>query len=75
METGKCYNSVSCVLSVVIIVFMISAVLYDLCISKPQMKQSINEINIEIKHINEVISQQSVNFSEFVEVVDSAIVK
>lgn len=70
METKKCYNSVSCVLSVLLIAFMIGAVLFDFCVSKPQTNKAIKEINIEIKHINEVISQQS-TFTGYEEVADS----
>ena len=51
----KCYNSLSCILSVVIIVFIIGAMLFDIFISKPKTRENIAEIKFEIKKINEKI--------------------
>jgi len=34
-NTKKCYNSFSCVLSVLIIAFVLTAVIYDIAIAKP----------------------------------------
>lgn len=51
-KAPKCYNSLSCVLSVLIIVFVIGSIMWDNFITKPQIRQEINEIKIEIKNIN-----------------------
>lgn len=50
--TVKCWNSFSCIASVVIIVFTLGSVLYDMIITKPQMKESINKIEYNIEKIN-----------------------
>lgn len=51
-NSGKCYNSVSCVLSVLIIVFVLGSIIVDLCFTKPAMRQSIDEIKQEVRTIN-----------------------
>lgn len=58
-NTKKCYNSFSCILSVLIIVFVLVAVIYDIAIGKPQMRKGIDEIKIEISEINKKIDLQS----------------
>lgn len=50
-KTQKCYNSVSCILSVLIIVFVIGAIGWDIFVSKPEIRNSIEEIRIEVKDI------------------------
>lgn len=37
----KCYNSFSCILSVLIIVFVVGSVMWDICITKPAMREDI----------------------------------
>ena len=54
----KCYNSFSCVLSVLIILFIIGSIAWDVMISKPEMRKSIDEIRIEVKSINEKIDSR-----------------
>lgn len=51
----KCYNTFSCIASVVIILFMVGAVLWDLLVSKPVIYNSIEEIRVEVQHINQKI--------------------
>lgn len=51
----KCYNTFSCIASVVIIIFMVGAVLWDLLVSKPVIYNSIEEIRVEVQHINKKI--------------------
>lgn len=55
----QCYNSWSCILSVAIIVFVLGSVIYDMTISKPEMRRNINEIKVEVQEINEKIDAQS----------------
>lgn len=50
-STQKCYNSVSCILSLLIIVFVIGAIGWDIFVSKPEIRNSIEEIRIEVKDI------------------------
>lgn len=54
-QTKKCYNSFSCILSVLIIVFLIGAVAYDMVVSKPRINHSIDEIKVEVKNLNQKI--------------------
>lgn len=63
----KCYNTFSCIASVVIIIFMLGAVLWDMLITKPVIYNSIEEIKIEVQHINEKID----NHYQIVSAVDS----
>jgi hypothetical protein len=51
----KCYNTFSCIASVLIIIFMVGAVLWDLCVSKPVIYESIEEIKTEVQVINQKI--------------------
>lgn len=51
----KCYNTFSCIMSVLVIVFIIGAVLWDLFVTKPVLRESINEIKTEVRIINEKI--------------------
>lgn len=56
---SKCYNSLSCVLSVVVIVFILGAVLIDIFFTKPEMRHTIEDIRIEVKDIHRKIDIQS----------------
>lgn len=48
----KCYNSFSCILSVIIIIFVVGSIMWDICISKPALRGQIEEIHTEIKDIH-----------------------
>lgn len=63
----KCYNTFSCIMSVLVIVFIIGAVLWDLFVTKPVLRESINEIKTEVRIINEKIDAHY----NFVDHVDS----
>ena len=52
----KCYNSVSCILSVLIIIFVLGSITWDICITKPALRNSIEEIHTEIKDIHHKIN-------------------
>ena len=54
----KCYNSFSCVLSVLIILFIVGGIAWDMMVSKPEMRRSIESIRIEVKSSNEKIDSQ-----------------
>lgn len=58
-NTQKCYNSLSCILSVLIIIFVVGAIAWDITVSKPAMYKSIDEIRIEVKNINEKIDEKA----------------
>lgn len=68
---GKCYKSLSCVISIFIIIFIIGSILYDLCYSNPKIRNDIDQINEEIKiideRINKIDSQQVVSTEKFIE--------
>ena len=51
-----CYNSWSCMISVLIIAFALGFMIYDITISKPQFKKDLNEIKVEIKDLNKKVS-------------------
>ena len=59
----KCYNSFSCVLSVLIIFFIVGSIAWDVMVSKPEMRRSIDDIRIEVKSINEKIDSKFVKDS------------
>lgn len=50
-KSNKCYNSVSCILSVLIIAFVLGSIGWDIFVSKPEIRNSIEEIRIEVKDI------------------------
>ena len=57
-KRNKCYKSFSCILSVLIIIFVVSAIGWDTFVSKPQMRKSIDEIRHEVKDIHQKIDAQ-----------------
>ena len=65
----KCYNSFSCILSVLIILFVVASIGWDIIVSKPAMRKSIDEIRIEVKNIHKKIDtqieQDSINYQKF----------
>lgn len=62
-KTQKCYNSVSCMLSVLIIVFVVGAIGWDIFISKPEIRHSIDEIRIEVKDIHQKLNSKLIQDS------------
>lgn len=62
-KTQKCYNSVSCILSVLIIVFVVGAIGWDIFISKPEIRNSIDEIRIEVKDIHQKLNSKLIQDS------------
>ena len=54
----KCYNSFSCIFSVLIILFVVSSIAWDVAVTKPQMKRNIEEIRTEVRDIHQKIDAQ-----------------
>lgn len=54
-DGNKCYNSFSCVLSVLIVVFVLGSIIYDLCYTIPNISKNITEIRTELNIMNEKI--------------------
>jgi hypothetical protein len=64
-SSKKCYNSWACVLSVLIIIFLLGSVIYDMTCSKPKMRKSIKQIEVQVQEINSKMDTlQSVYFIE-----------
>ena len=53
----KCYKSLSCIISVLVIVFIFGAIIIDLAWTKPSIRQDISEINKELVIINSQIDR------------------
>lgn len=51
----KCYNSFSCILSILIIVFVLTSIVWDMLITKPALRESIDEIKTEVQVIHSKI--------------------
>lgn len=56
-EDVKCYKSVSCIISMLIIAFVFCAILYDLVWSKPQISRDISAIRTEVSDLNDQIQK------------------
>lgn len=55
----RCFSStISCILSTLIIVFITGAIIWDITVSKPQMKAAIDEIRTEVHSIDQKINSQ-----------------
>lgn len=69
----KCYKSVSCIISILLILFIFGAVVYDIGWEKPALRNNITEINSELndinRHINKIDSQQSISTHRFYETI------
>ena len=71
----KCYKSLSCIISVLIIVFIFGAIIIDLAWTKPSIRQDISEINKELVIINSQIdrmdSLQTSTNQRFLEILEN----
>ena len=71
----KCYKSLSCIISVLVIVFIFGAIIIDLAWTKPSIRQDISEINKELFIINSQIdrmdSLQSSTNQRFLEILEN----
>lgn len=59
--TQKCYNSFSCIGSVLIILFVLGSIIWDICITKPAMRDSIDDIRTEVKDIHQKLNTKLSN--------------
>lgn len=66
-KVKKCYNTFSCIMSVLVIIFIVGAILWDMFISKPMIYNSIEDIKTEMRIINDKIDSHY----NFVEDMDS----
>lgn len=55
-QTQKCYNSFSCIGSILIILFVICSIIWDICVTKPAMRESIEDICVEVKDIHKKLN-------------------
>ena len=71
----KCYKSLSCIISVLVIVFIFGAIIIDLAWTKPSIRQDISEINKELVIINSQIdrmdSLQASTNQRFLEILEN----
>ena len=71
----KCYKSLSCIISDLVIVFIFGAIIIDLAWTKPSIRQDISEINKELVIINSQIdrmdSLQTSTNQRFLEILEN----
>lgn len=60
-QTQKCYNSFSCIGSILIILFVLGSIIWDICVTKPAMRESIDDIRVEVKDIHEKLNDKFAN--------------
>lgn len=60
-QTQKCYNSFSCIGSILIILFVLGSIIWDICVTKPAMRESIEDIRIEVKDIHKKLNTKFVS--------------
>lgn len=60
-STQKCYNSFSCIGSILIIIFVLGSIIWDICITKPAMRDSIDDIRVEVKDIHQKLNTKLSN--------------
>lgn len=59
VEIPKCYNSLSCVLSVLVIVFILGSIIWDIFFTRPEIKDSLTDIKKELVQLgNKIDSEQ-----------------
>lgn len=73
--TPKCYNSFSCIGAILIIMFVLGSIIWDILFIKPAMRQSIDEIRVEVKDIHEKIDTKltadSISFMQAYKMMNS----
>ena len=62
-QKQKCYNSFSCVLSVLIIVFVLTSIVWDMLVTKPAIRSSIDQIKTEVQVIHSKIDKTYAPFT------------
>ena len=69
-QKQKCYNSFSCILSVLIIVFVLTSIVWDMLVTKPAIRSSIDQIKTEVQVIHSKIDK---TYAPFTIVSDSLV--
>ena len=62
-QKQKCYNSFSCILSVLIIVFVLTSIVWDMLVTKPAIRDSIDQIKTEVQVIHSKIDKAYAPFT------------
>ena len=62
-KNQKCYNSFSCILSVLIIVFVLTSIVWDMFVTKPAIRSSIDQIKTEVQIIHSKIDKTYTPFT------------
>lgn len=62
-QNQKCYNSFSCILSVLIIVFVLTSIVWDMFVTKPAIRSSIDQIKTEVQIIHSKIDKTYTPFT------------
>ena len=62
-QKQKCYNSFSCILSVLIIVFVLTSIVWDMLVTKPAIRSSIDQIKTEVQVIHSKIDKTYAPFT------------
>lgn len=62
-QKQKCYNSFSCILSVLIIVFVLTSIVWDMFVTKPAIRSSIDQIKTEVQIIHSKIDKTYTPFT------------
>lgn len=62
-QKQKCYNSFSCILSVLIIVFVLTSIVWDMLVTKPAIRSSIDQIKTEVQVIHSKIDKTYTPFT------------
>ena len=58
-DIPKCYNSVSCIISVLVIVFILGSIVWDILFTRPEIQKSLNDIKTEISTLSVKIDDQN----------------
>lgn len=58
-QPNKCYNSTSCIISVLVIIFVLGSIVWDMLFTRPEIKNSLKEIRIEIANLSNKIDYQN----------------
>lgn len=73
--TPTCYNSFSCIGAILIMLFVICSIIWDIVYTKPAMMESIDEIRIEVKNIHEKLDSKiavdSISFMEAYQIMNT----
>ena len=75
--TPKCYNSFSCIGAILIIMFVLGSIIWDILFTKPAMRIQMEnfKVSFEVKNIHEKIDSRlaadSISFMEACQMMNS----